>query len=233
MAATQPVKIRNAAILTMDAEVNNLENGVIVIQDGKILALRTNLPLPRPDAIKIHWTNHIVLSGFADCHRRALMETLRQIHSNSASLYKYLGVGNNELLEHFRPEDVDAGVYSTAFAAINASATTVIDNMHANKSPAHAAAAIKARQDAGCEALVAFKFGWEHSLPEEEIDEQLNTARAAISPDAKSRIDVAICGPFHEAEAKVAPKQGARISAEYGQMLSERSEAIPTPKISI
>src|SRR5688572_11943093 len=62
---SRPIAIRNATIMT--AAGPTIPNGTIVLRDGKIVAVGTNVPVP-PDAQVVDGTGKFVTPGMIDTH---------------------------------------------------------------------------------------------------------------------------------------------------------------------
>jgi 5-methylthioadenosine/S-adenosylhomocysteine deaminase len=199
----------------MDPKVSDLAKGDILVVNGKIEAVGTELASAGPDTLELDCTDRIILPGFVDCHRHAWEGGLRSIHPNSSTFPQYMEVMQG-FRKHMRPQDIYAGIYASAIAAIDGGITTVIDNMHANETPEHGKSAVAAWRDSGMEALVALNFadfGQSPGTPE-EIEKRLDLAKESIPKDGTGRVQVGIWGTYAHAEFQAASSAGCRVVLE-------------------
>jgi cytosine/adenosine deaminase-related metal-dependent hydrolase len=148
----QRTVIRNGFVVSMDAEIGDLPEADVLVEDGVIVAVAAGIEVGEAEEIDASGT--VVLPGFVDAHRHAWQGALRGILPD-CSLDEYLAVVLGPLGGSFRPEDVHIGNLLSAFDAFNAGITTMLDWSHINHSPEHADAAIGALQSAGIRAVYA------------------------------------------------------------------------------
>jgi 5-methylthioadenosine/S-adenosylhomocysteine deaminase len=113
------------------------------------------------------------------------------------------------------PEDVFAGSYAGAVAALDAGITTTIDHDHAALSPEHASEALRAVGDSGIRAV------WAYGLGDKSTREHLLTLRP---PTTLVEIGVAANDtgtvPFEQTVAEF------RFAAENGLLLTQHSRSL-------
>jgi len=90
-----PILIRNATILTVTK--GTINNGSILIRDGKIAAVGTNVAAPA-DATVLDAAGKFVMPGIIDCHSHIIAEA---INEGSVSVSSMVGIG-----DVLNPEDV-------------------------------------------------------------------------------------------------------------------------------
>ena len=90
-----PILIRNATILTVTK--GTINNGSILIRDGKIAAVGTNVAAP-VDATVLDAAGKFVMPGIIDCHSHIIAEA---INEGSVSVSSMVGIG-----DVLNPEDV-------------------------------------------------------------------------------------------------------------------------------
>ncbi len=90
-----PILIRNATVLTVTK--GTINNGSILIRDGKIAAVGANIAAPA-DAAIIDAAGKFVMPGIIDCHSHIVAEA---INEGSVSVSSMVGIG-----DVLNPEDV-------------------------------------------------------------------------------------------------------------------------------
>jgi 5-methylthioadenosine/S-adenosylhomocysteine deaminase len=151
--SSKRVLIRNGTIVSMDPEVGDFVNGDILIEGERIIAIGTGLPAGDADIIDA--TDMIVMPGLVDSHRHAWEGQLRRIAPNSPTLLDYLNSTHFSFATHYRPEDMYVGNLLSALGALDSGITTMVDNSHNARSPAHSDASVDALEDAGIRAVYA------------------------------------------------------------------------------
>ncbi|MFM0203376.1 amidohydrolase family protein [Paraburkholderia fungorum] len=151
--ATRRLLIKGGAIVSMDKEVGDLTCGDILVEGERIAAIAPSIEAEGADVIDA--TDMIVMPGFVDSHRHAWEGQLRRIDPNSPTLMDYLKSTHFSFATHYRPQDMYIGNLITALGAIDSGITTLVDNSHNARSPAHSDASIDALEDAGIRAVYA------------------------------------------------------------------------------
>lgn len=150
------VLIRGGWVLTLDADDRELRHGDVLIGDGRITAVGTQLAAP-PGAEVIDATGMVVLPGFVDTHRHTWQTMLRH-RGGSWTLDDYRRILLSDRANRVGPDEVYAGTLLGALSALDSGVTTLVDWSHIQNSPAHADAAVRALTDAGLRAV--FAHGW-------------------------------------------------------------------------
>jgi imidazolonepropionase-like amidohydrolase len=93
--AAAPVVIQNATIMTVTR--GTIDNGSVVLQDGKIVAVGANVKIPAGATI-IDGTGKYVIPGIIDCHSHIASEA---INEGTLSVSSMAGIGDT-----LNPEDI-------------------------------------------------------------------------------------------------------------------------------
>ncbi len=152
----EKVLIRGGYVLSMEPAVGELPEGDVLIEDGVIVAVGTNLEAG--DCEVIDAGNCIVMPGFVDTHRHTWQAPWRNIASDW-SLFHYLWGLHTGLSKFYRPEDTYAGNLLGALEALDAGITTLLDWSHNLATPEHADAAIAGLRAAGGRSVFAHGGG--------------------------------------------------------------------------
>jgi cytosine/adenosine deaminase-related metal-dependent hydrolase len=153
VAPSQALLIKGGSIVSMDPGVGDLARGDVLIHGDRIVAIGNDLEADGAEVIDA--SDMIVMPGFVDSHRHAWEGQLRRIDPNSPTLLDYLNSTHFSFATHYRPEDMYVGNLLTALGALDAGITTIVDNSHNARSPAHSDASIDALEDAGLRAVYA------------------------------------------------------------------------------
>jgi cytosine/adenosine deaminase-related metal-dependent hydrolase len=165
------ILISGATVLTMDPDVGNYARGDILIEDGKIAAIREDLSEAASDAraIRIEAAGRIAIPGLQDTHRHCWQNQLRRLIPDCDDNKAYLDVTHNWLGQLYRPEDIYVGNLISALGAIETGTTCVLDFFHNARTPEHSDAAIMAFRDAGIRSVHVscgpLTGEWDHSWP--------------------------------------------------------------------
>ena len=147
-----PLLIRGATIVGMADASDDLEQGDILIRDGRIANMEASIA---PDgAFVIEAAGMIAIPGFQDTHRHSWEGQLRRIMP-SGDLETYRCTTHRGFAEHYRPEDIYAGTILTALHGLSSGITTILDYSHNSQSIDHCNAAIDALADSGIRAVYA------------------------------------------------------------------------------
>jgi 5-methylthioadenosine/S-adenosylhomocysteine deaminase len=221
--AGRPILIKGGCVLTLDRAIGDFEQADVLVEGGKISAVRANISTPNAEVIDA--TRMIVMPGFVDTHRHMWQGILRNVLPDG-SLDDYRVVVQRTFGAKYTPDDVYAGDLFSALGAIDSGVTCVLDWSHIHNTPDHTDAAIKALAESGVRAVFAYgnpqnETGryWEmkgHKFPEDiarlrkqyfSSEDQLLTLYMA-APSASPEL---ILGAF-----KAARDVGARITIHVG-----------------
>ena len=141
--------IKDGCVLTLDPALGDFDRADVLIEDGRIAAVRPDLDAA--DAEVIDASGRIVMPGFVDTHRHTWQTALRGICADWTLLDYFRGIRLNASTV-FGPEDMYAGNYVGALEALDAGVTTVLDFSHCNNTPDHADEAVRGLKQAGLRA---------------------------------------------------------------------------------
>lgn len=147
--------IKNAAIVTVDAQLGDFARGDILVDDAVITAIGRDLaPQTTSTATVIDGRGMIAFPGFVDSHIHAWEGQLRgQGPALDFGALMHLTAG--QLGPRYRPQDNYTGTLLTALKALDSGITTLVDNSHNARTPEHAQAAVEALVDAGIRGVHA------------------------------------------------------------------------------
>ena len=222
-AAGRAILIKGGCVLTLDRALGDFEQADVLVEGGKISAVRPNISAPNAEVIDA--TRMIVMPGFVDTHRHMWQGILRNVLPDG-SLEDYRNVVQRTFGAKYTPDDVYAGDLFSALGAIDSGVTCILDWSHIHNTPEHSDAAVKGLAESGVRAIFAYgnpqnENGryWEmqgHKYPEDiarlrkqyfSSDDQLLTLYMA-APSASPEL---ILGAF-----KAARDVGARITIHAG-----------------
>src|SRR5262249_47072056 len=149
----RPILIKGGCVLTLDRAVGDFERADVLIEGGKISAVRANIGAP--DAEVIDAARMIVMPGFVDTHRHMWQGILRNVLPDG-SLDDYIAIVQKTFGANYTPDDVYAGDYFSALGAIDSGVTCILDWSHIHNTPEHTDAAVKALSDSGVRAVFAY-----------------------------------------------------------------------------
>src|SRR5262249_35481812 len=143
-AAGRPILIKGGCVLTLDRTVGDFEQADVLIEGGKISAVRPNINAPNAEVIDA--SRMIVAPGFVDTHRHMWQGILRNVLPDG-SLDDYIATVQKTFGAKYVPDDVYAGDYFSALGAIDSGVTCILDWSHIHNTPEHTDAAVKALGD--------------------------------------------------------------------------------------
>ncbi|WP_339539553.1 amidohydrolase family protein [Pseudomonas sp. RA_15y_Pfl2_54] len=149
----QRTLITNANLLTMaeTAPISGLAE--ILVEDGRIAAIGTDLGISGVPIIDARGA--IVMPGMIDTHRHVWQSLLRA-QLGDGTLYDYMAKLRYGFAPHFTAEDAELGNYAGALDALNSGVTTVVDHSHLVATPDHADALLSGLEAAGIRAVFCY-----------------------------------------------------------------------------
>jgi 5-methylthioadenosine/S-adenosylhomocysteine deaminase len=156
-AFAQPARtlIKGGVVLSLDRDVGDFETVDVLIENGKIAAVRPNISA---DAAVIDAANMIVLPGFIDTHHHFYQGQLRNVLPNGL-LADYFRDISGAATNLYRPEDAYVGNLIGAVRSIDAGITTITDLSQVSNTPEHSDALIKGLKESGIRAIYAYSRG--------------------------------------------------------------------------
>ncbi|MFC0040067.1 amidohydrolase family protein [Actinomadura rayongensis] len=153
MTATGTLLITNGAVVTADPAIGDLTRADILVRDGVIAEIGPDLRAEADDTIDA--TDMIAIPGLVDGHRHMWEGLLRNCLPDG-DIDDYFAVVNGELAPAYTAEDAYLGELLTAYGAVDAGVTTVLDWSHIQTGPAHTDAVIQALREVGLRTVFAF-----------------------------------------------------------------------------
>ena len=147
--------ITNGHVLSMDPAIGEIEDGAVLIEDDRIVAVERGLA--DVDAEVIDADGGVIMPGFVDTHRHTWQTSLRAICADW-TLFDYTIGMRMTLSPRCTAEDVYVGNHVGALEALDAGVTTILDFSHCNNTPEHADRALQGLHDAGIRALFAYGY---------------------------------------------------------------------------
>jgi 5-methylthioadenosine/S-adenosylhomocysteine deaminase len=157
--AERRVLIKGGLVLTLDRRLGDFAQADILIEDGKIRAVRPDIAASGDAAAVVDATNRIVIPGFIDTHSHSYQGILRSIMPNGELDPDYNRDVQTTLTPAFTPPDVYAGVLMTALGMIDTGTTAMVDLCQISHTPEHSDACIAALKDSGIRAVHAYSRG--------------------------------------------------------------------------
>jgi 5-methylthioadenosine/S-adenosylhomocysteine deaminase len=155
----QRILLKGGVVLTLDRQIGDFAQADVLIEDGKISAVRPNIAVSGEAAAVIDAANHILIPGFVDTHSHSYQGILRGIMTNGVLDPDYNRDVQTTLTPAFQPADVYAGVLMTALGLIDMGTTAAVDLSQISHTPEHSDACIRALQDSGIRAVYAYSRG--------------------------------------------------------------------------
>jgi 5-methylthioadenosine/S-adenosylhomocysteine deaminase len=153
------ILLKGGVVITLDRQVGDFAEADVLIEDGKISAVRPNIAASVDTAAVVDAANHIVVPGFVDTHSHSYQGILRGVMTNGTLDPDYNRDVQTKLTPAFQPSDVYVGVLMTALGLMDMGTTAIVDLSQINHTPEHTDACIRALQDAGIRAVYAYARG--------------------------------------------------------------------------
>ncbi|HLF43789.1 MAG TPA: amidohydrolase family protein [Acidimicrobiia bacterium] len=215
--------LQGGTVLSLDPKVGNFEKGDLLIEGSKIAAVGPEIHAD--DAEIIDASNTIVMPGFVDTHRHLWEGILRNIGTDVPleGDVSYLAFILNVLAPVYRPEDVYIANLVSAYGALDAGITTILDWSHIQTTTEHTDATVEALRASGMRAVFAYGNPW-WKFPEEDQDDWFRDAasRYFSSKDQLLTLGYAPPGPeftpFEIAQGhwELAREVGAHLTVHVG-----------------
>jgi 5-methylthioadenosine/S-adenosylhomocysteine deaminase len=155
----QRILLKRGVVLTLDRQVGDFAQADVLIENGKISAVRPDIAVSAEAAAVVDAVNHILIPGFVDTHSHSYQGILRGIMTNGVLDPDYNRDVQTKLTPAFQPADVYAGVLMTALGLMEMGTTAIVDLSQISHTPEHSDACILALQDSGIRALYAYSRG--------------------------------------------------------------------------
>ena len=153
------ILLKGGVVLTLDRSVGDFARADVLIENGKISAVRPNIAASEEAVAVVDAANHILIPGFVDTHSHSYQGILRGILANGALEPDYNRDVQTNLTPAFQPADVYAGVLMTALGLIDMGTTAIVDLSQISHTPEHSDACIRALASSGIRAVYAYSRG--------------------------------------------------------------------------
>jgi cytosine/adenosine deaminase-related metal-dependent hydrolase len=149
----QRTLIKSATVISMDAGIGDLRSGDVLVENGRIAAVRPGIDLGSGAAETdlVDGSGRIVIPGLINAHMHTWQTALRGFAANW-TLLEYFRRMHAGLATLFRPDDIHIATLVGALNQINCGATTLVDWCHNNPTPAHTDAAVRGLIESGIRA---------------------------------------------------------------------------------
>jgi cytosine/adenosine deaminase-related metal-dependent hydrolase len=137
--------IRNAYVMTMDAEVGDLEPGDVHVDDGVIVGVGSRL-VARGSA-EVDGTDMIVMPGLIDTHTHLWTSQMRGRFGDTPDTAYF--ATRNRLAEGYLPADIYQGTRLGAAESIFSGITSVVDFFHNNRGAEYFDGSLRALTETG------------------------------------------------------------------------------------
>src|ERR1700734_1037737 len=188
------ILIRNATIVTMDAQLATLPLGDVLVDGDRIAAVEPPGTIPEDHAEVVDAPGCIVIPGLINAHMHTWQTALRGAAANW-TLLEYFRWVHAGLATQFRPEDIHIATLAGALNQINCGSTTLVDWHHNNPTPEHTDAAVAALQDSRIRAAFF------HGSP--KPDPRPGEPHFSEIPHPRREVERLLAGPFASREGKM------------------------------
>lgn len=151
------ILIQGSTIISQDETLGVIQNGDVLIVDGKICEVAPHIACE--DAQRIDGTDKILLPGFIDAHRHN-WESLIRSTGVDWTLEQYFTAVKKILGPQYMAEDLYLAQYIGALECLDTGITTLFDWFHNNNGPDYSDAAVKGLED----SRIRFVFGYSNSI---------------------------------------------------------------------
>src|SRR5262245_33905882 len=203
----QRVLLKGGVVLTMDSRLGDFEKADVLIEGSKISAVGPNLPATGTifDA-----SGMIVMPGFVDTHRHIWQGPLRNILPNGRLDPDYFRDIGASARNAYRPDDVYVGDLLSAWGAINAGITTLLDWSHISNTPEHSDAAVQGLRESGIRAV--YGYGTGAAGPSNQYPNDIRRLRRQYFSSPDQLVTLALATAFDPKHWEAAREVGAPIT---------------------
>jgi 5-methylthioadenosine/S-adenosylhomocysteine deaminase len=206
VAGARRILLKSGVVLTLDRAVGDFARADVLIENGKINAVRPDIPAG--DAAVVDATNRIVMPGFIDSHHHFYQGILRNILSNGLLNPDYSRDISGALTTPYRPADVYAGTLVSALGMIDMGTTAAVDTSQVNHTPEHSDAGVRALQDSGLRVVYAYSRG---TGPAAQYPQDLIRLRKTYFSSEDQLLTLALGGGLVPEQYAFARKHGVRM----------------------
>ncbi|NHC47634.1 amidohydrolase family protein [Motilibacter aurantiacus] len=231
-AADGAVLIEGGLVLVGDPLEADIRRADVLVQDSRIAAVGTGLAIPAGARV-LSARGRLVAPGFVDTHHHLWETTMRGAASEWSIIDFLWGMRFHHTAAH-TPEDVYAGSYAAAVAALDAGITTTLDHMHAANSREHAEEGLRAVGDSGIRAR--WMLGLTTSDPQapssagqQDRRDLLASLNEAQPFSVRQRVMVGVAANDLASVPWAQTVQEYALAAELGLGLTVHARSVPGP----
>lgn len=147
------ILIQRTHILSMDAQIGEITDGDILIEENIIKQVAKNIK-PTEEMEVIDGSGFIIMPGFVDTHRHVYQQLFNQAFTNW-SLMEYYKQFLGDIGSRLRPQDIYVGSYIGYLEAINSGVTTVLHWANSTNTYEHGLEILKVDSRIGMRTIVA------------------------------------------------------------------------------
>jgi 5-methylthioadenosine/S-adenosylhomocysteine deaminase len=211
-------------VLSVDPDIGDIQNGEILLEDDRILAVGRNLAAQADSVIDAG--EMIVMPGLINAHIHSWQTGVRAIAGNWISA-EYFRIMHANLALYYTPEDTYLAGLVGALSQISAGSTTIMEWCHNNATPDHSDRAIDALYESGIRAVFGHGTVKPPQKPGEKHFSEMPHPRSEIERLRKGRLSsdnslvslaMAILGPDYSTNDVTLAD--LRMAREFGLMSS-------------
>ena len=160
---THRILLKGGIVLSLDPKLGDFDNGDVLIEGKKILAVGRSLDAPA--ALVIDARGMIVMLGFVDTHHHQYETILRGILADGVlgtpndGKKTYQGVIQGIFTPVYQLEDAYISELVASLSQLNAGVTTTVDTSQVSHTPAHSDACIAGLKESGRRAVYTYSPG--------------------------------------------------------------------------
>ncbi len=170
--------LANATILPMDGTRDAIENGTILISDGEIVAVGTDVEFDFDEGEVIDLSGKVVMPGIINAHTH-LYQTLLRATWEDLSLMPWLEKVYGAA-DAMRPQDCYIGTQIGAAEAIRSGVTTLCEHQFLSPTHEHTTATIDALLDSGLRTVYARTIMDKGDIVPDSVTEDPKTALGTV-----------------------------------------------------
>jgi 5-methylthioadenosine/S-adenosylhomocysteine deaminase len=217
------VLLKGGVVLTLDPGVGDFAQADVLIEDGKIREVRSDIAMSPDAAAVVDASNRVVIPGFVDTHNHSYQGLLRGMLA-SKLLTDYNRDVQTVLTPVYQASDAYAGVLVTALAMIDAGTTAIVDISQVSHTPEHSDAVIRALQEAGIRAVFSYHRG---TGPGTQYPQDIKRLQRTYFSSKDQLLTLALTTSFDAKMFELAREVGVQsVLHIVGDDLSERLQAL-------
>ena len=213
LARARRILLKGGIVMSLDPATGDFEQGDVLIEGKKILAVGANLADAAHNAVVVDAAGMIVMPGFVDTHHHQYETVLRSILADGllgpgGESPNYMATIQGVFTPAYLPEDAHISELVASLNQINAGVTTTVDTSQVSLSPAHTDACIAGLRESGRRAVFAYAAG---SGPGSKFPQDIVRLRKQYFSSDDQLLTLALNAQPDEAQWELARSVGAPI----------------------